>query len=218
MSTALRQPRMTRDEFFAWAQAQDIPHEFDGFQPVAMTGGTVNHSQITQNIQRALYTRLRGSGCRSLGPDAGVATVGDTVRYPDALVTCTKVPGTATLVPGVVVVFEVLSPTSGRTDRIDKVREYQAVLSIRRYVIVEHGSIGLTVLSRAGVDEDWRVTILTDGDVLRMPEIEIEIPVAELYENVDLPAVAGEDSRISKQGQGSALDPPGAGRPLDPAT
>jgi Uma2 family endonuclease len=194
MSTALRKPRMSREQFFAWAQTQDIPHEFDGFEPVAMTGGTVNHSQITQNIQRALYTRLRGSGCRPLGPDAGVATVGDTVRYPDALVTCTQVPGTATLVPGVVAVFEVLSPASGRTDRIDKVREYRAVPSIRRYVIVEHSSIGLTVLSRAGADEDWRATILTEGDVLRITELDIEIPVAEFYENVDLPPVASDDA------------------------
>ncbi len=116
MSTALRQPRMTREEFFAWAQVQNIRYEFDGFEPVAMTGGTANHSQITQNILVALRTRLRGSQCRPLGPDAGVATVGDAVRYPDALVTCAKVPGDARTIPGVVVVFEVLSPTSGRTD------------------------------------------------------------------------------------------------------
>lgn len=194
MNVALRKPRMTRDQFFAWAQTQDTRYEFDGFQPVAMTGGTVNHSQITQNIQRALYTRLRGSGCRPLGPDAGVATIGDTVRYPDALVTCTKVAGTATLVPGVVVVFEVLSPTSGRTDRIDKLLEYRAVTSIRRYVILEHSSVGLTVFDRDSAEENWRATALTADDVLRMPEIGIEIPVAELYENVDLPAIASDDS------------------------
>jgi len=124
MTIALRRPRMTREEFFSWAQAQDVRYEFDGVEPVAMTGGTVDHNQIGQNIQFALRMRLRSSACRPLGPDAGVATVGDTVRYPDALVTCAKVAGTAHLVPGVVVVFEVLSPSSGRTDRIEKVREY----------------------------------------------------------------------------------------------
>ena len=41
MSTALR---MTREEFFDWAQAQDIRYEFDGFAPVAMTGGNINDS------------------------------------------------------------------------------------------------------------------------------------------------------------------------------
>ncbi len=137
---------MTREEFLDWADAQDQRYEFDGFQPVAMTGGTRNHSHIAQNIYFALrYAELRGSGCEPLGPDAGVATIGDAVRYPDGLVTCTRGPGTDRVVPGVVVVFEVLSATSGRTDRIDKLLEYQAVPSIRRYVILEHTSVGLTV-------------------------------------------------------------------------
>jgi len=84
MNIAVRKPRMMLEAFFAWAQTQDIRYEFDGFEPVAMTDGTANHSQITQNILAALRSRLRGSDCRPLGPDAGVATEGGAVRYPDA--------------------------------------------------------------------------------------------------------------------------------------
>jgi Uma2 family endonuclease len=187
MRTALRKPRMTREEFFDWAQAQDIRYEFDGFEPVAMTGGNINHSQITQNVLVSLRTRLRGSNCRPLGPDAGVATVGDAVRYPDALVTCDKVRGRDLTVSGVVVVFEVLSPTSGRTDRIVKLREYRAVSTIRCYVILEYNSVGLTVFTRGREDQDWTARALTSEDTLQLPEIGIGIPVAEFYEDVDLP-------------------------------
>jgi Uma2 family endonuclease len=186
MSIARIDPCMTREEFLDWAAAQRERHEFDGFQPVAMTGGTVNHSHIVVNILSALRARLRGSSCRPLGPDAGVATIGDAVRYPASLVTCTRGPGTDRIVPGVVVVFEVLSPTSGRTDRIEKLREYQAVPSILRYVILEHTSIGLIVNSRSNGDDPWTATPLTQGEVLRMPEIGIEIPVAEFYEDTGL--------------------------------
>jgi len=84
------------------------------------------------------------------------------------------------------VVFEVLSSTSGRTDRIEKLREYQAVSSIRRYVILEHTSVGLVVHSRLNGEDAWTATAPTDGDVLAMPEIGIEIPVAEFYEATDL--------------------------------
>jgi hypothetical protein len=42
MNIALRRP-MTQEEFLAWAEAQEERYEFDGFQPVAMTGGTNNH-------------------------------------------------------------------------------------------------------------------------------------------------------------------------------
>ena len=186
MSIVRHVPHMTREEFLDWAAAQEIRYEFDGFQPVAMVGGTRNHSQISQNISFALRIRLRGTGCGPLGPDAGVATIGAAVRYPDALVTCTRGPGGDRVVPGVVVVFEVLSSTSGRTDRIEKVREYQAVPSIRRYVILESTSVGLTDHTRAQAGDPWTTTTLTDGDVLRMPEIGIEIPIAEFYEDTDL--------------------------------
>ena len=187
MNVALRKPVMTREQFFEWVQTQEGRYEFDGFQPVAMQGGSNNHSQTAQNIYFALRTRLKGSSCKPLGPDAGVATVGNAVRYPDALVTCSKIPGADYLVPGVVVVFEILSPTSGRNDRIVKLREYRAVPSIRRYVILEYLGIGLTVFERADADGHWTATALTGEDVLHMPEIGIEVPVAEFYEGVDLP-------------------------------
>ncbi len=176
---------MTRAEFFDWADAREGRYEFDGVQPVAMVGGTRNNGRIARNISMALQTRLRGGPCEVLGQDAGVATVGEAVRYPDALVTCAAGPGTDRVIPGVVVVFEVLSPSSGRNDRIVKLREYRAVPSIRRYVIAEYASVGLLVFERANGDGDWTATSLASGDILRMPEIGVEVPVEEFYEGVD---------------------------------
>ena len=190
MSVTLRVPTMTRDQFFDWASAQGGRYEFDGFEPVAMTGGNLNHNQIAFNIHVALRGRLGGTGCRPLGLDAGVATVGDTVRYPDGVVTCSPVNGISHLVPNPVVVFEVISPTSGHMDRIVKLREYAAVDSIRRYVIVESASAGLTVHERHAAGQRWTVTPATAEDLLPLPEIGIEIPVAELYEGVTFPASA----------------------------
>lgn len=192
MNIAVQQPIMTREEFFAWAEADGGRWEFDGFQPVAMTGGSVNHSRIAGNLYVALRSRLRGSPCSPLG-EAGLATIGDVVRYPDVLVTCTKVAGEARTVPGVVVVFEVLSPSSGQVDRIVKVREYKAVPSIRCYVILEHASVGLTVLRRQDADQDWIATTLAAEDVLRLPEIGIEIQISELYENVEFRQLPSDD-------------------------
>jgi Uma2 family endonuclease len=108
MNVALSKP-WTADQFLAWAARQEERYEFDGIRPVAMTGGTANHSRITTNIHAALRSRLRGTPCSYFGPDLGVRTAGDKVRYPDALITCAKFPGTEQIAPDVVVVFEVLS-------------------------------------------------------------------------------------------------------------
>jgi Uma2 family endonuclease len=186
MNVVRRTPRLTRDEFLNWAEAQRMRYEFDGFEPVAMTGGARDHSQICQNIYAALRLRLKGTGCVPLGPDAGIATIGDAVRYPDALVTCTKGPGTDRLVPGVVVVFEVLSPSRGRIDRIEKLLEYRSVPTILRYVMLEHASAAMTVHARAHGNDPWTTTALTGGEVLSIPEIGIDVPVEEFYEGTDL--------------------------------
>ena len=177
----------TQQEFFDWAETREERYEFDGFAPVAMTGGTLNHNTISLNILGALRQRLRGSACRPFGLDAAIVTANDAVRYPDAVVTCSKVDGPGRIVPDPVIVFEVLSPTTGRSDRIVKLREYHAVDSIRRYVIVESNGSGLTVLAKQTTGQ-WHATALTIADTLALPEINVEIPVAEFYLDVELPA------------------------------
>ena len=186
MSVALPKP-WTQEQFFTWAEAQEVPYEFDGFQPVAMTGGNAAHSVVMRGLHRALDARLRQGPCQRLGPDAGIETVNTAVRYPDALVTCSKFDLSDRTIPNVLVVFEVVSSASSRRDRIVKVREYAAVPSIRRYVILESTSVGLTVLERAAPDQVWQTTVLTNDDTLQMPEINIDIPVAEIYEGISFP-------------------------------
>jgi Uma2 family endonuclease len=188
MSMALQKP-WTREAFFAWAESQEGRYEFDGLRPVAMVGGTINHSQIVLNIHASLRERLRGTGCRPLCQDAGVATVGRAVRYPDAVVTCSKVDGLSRLLPEPVVIFEVLSESTGRTDRVTKVREYGAIPSLRRYVIVEAVSPGLLALERNDGAEHWTARPLAAEDTLVMPELGIEIPVSAFYEDVEFPTI-----------------------------
>jgi Uma2 family endonuclease len=82
-------------------------------------------------------------------------------------------------------VFEVLSTSTSRIDRIEQLREYQATPSIQRYVILEQDSIAATIYLKQ--DGAWTVSVLTGADLLTMPEIEAEIPLAEVYAEVDLP-------------------------------
>jgi Uma2 family endonuclease len=183
MNVALRKP-MSRDEFLHWAEAQEGRYEFDGVQPVAMVGGTNGHGVIASNLNGQLYLRLRGKTCRPMGAEGGgVATIGGKIRYPDALVTCSKVDRLDRLTPDPVIVFEVISPHSEREDRILKPAEYHAVSSIKRYVLVEQDFVGLTVYWRQH-DEPWSALTLADGHTLALPEIGIEIPVNDLYEGI----------------------------------
>jgi Uma2 family endonuclease len=181
MNVALRKP-MSLEAFLAWEERQELRHEFDGVQPVAMTGGTLAHATIQSNLAISVGGRLRGTPCRFLGNDIKVLTA-TTSRYPDGLVTCTRGANDSTVAPDPVVIFEVLSRTTSSVDHITKNREYAALPSVRRYVMLEQERIGATVFARSG--DDWVGHILADGGVLAMPEIGIEISLAELYDGLD---------------------------------
>ena len=180
MSAALKP--MTVGEFLAWEAHQDGRYEFDGFRPVAMTGGTIAHEVIGQNLRTELDIRLRGSRCTPLGPNTKISVAGR-IRYPDALVVCSPLDRKATVVEDPVVVFEVLSNSTAHIDHFEKLREYTAAASIRRYVIVEQDRIAATVFVRDG--DRMMVETVARGDTLTMPEIGVEIPVNDLYRGVE---------------------------------
>ncbi len=130
----------------------------------------------------ALRTRLRGNPCRFYGSDLKFQVAEGHVRYPDGMVVCSPVDRTATVVHDPIVVFEVLSPSTARDDRIVKAREYQATPSVQRYIMLEQDSVSATVYARSG--EMWTHDILVANSILALPEIGIDLPLAELYEGI----------------------------------
>ena len=63
---------MTLDEFLDWERRQELRYEFDGTRPVAMTGGTVEHSEIATSLVEALRRRSAGKPCRAFRGDLKV--------------------------------------------------------------------------------------------------------------------------------------------------
>jgi Uma2 family endonuclease len=189
MNIALRKP-MTVDQFLVWEERQELRHEFDGFQPLAMTGGTAAHSAIQRNLIVALGNGLRDSPCQPYGSELKIR-VAERIRYPEAFVVCTPVPPRAKVVTDPVVIFEVVSESSVTTDFVTKNAEYRATPSVQRYVVLQQTKAAAAVFWRKG--EDWVADLLAGDDaILRMPEIGIEIPLSEIYRRVEFEAEYGD--------------------------
>jgi Uma2 family endonuclease len=181
MNVAL-QKRMTLAEFLDWEGHQPLRYEFDGDQPIAMTGGTLAHALVQRNLAISVGGRLRGRPCQFVGNDLKVEVVGK-IRYPDGFVFCSTLPAQSTVVRDPVVIFEVLSDSTARSDLVTKNHEYAATPSVQRYVILSQDEVAGTMFERVG--SDWVGHLLAADAVLRMPEIGIEVPLAEFYEGVD---------------------------------
>jgi Uma2 family endonuclease len=181
MNLALRKP-MTLAEFLEWEERQPMRYEFDGVGPVAMTGGTAGHADVQRNLAIAIGGRLQGTPCRFYGSDLKFQVAEGHIRYPDGMVVCSLVDRNPTVIYDPVVVFEVLSPSTTRYDRIVKAREYQATPSVQRYVMLEQDGVGATVYARS--DGAWTHEILVADTNLALPEIGVSLPLAELYEGL----------------------------------
>jgi Uma2 family endonuclease len=167
---------LTVEEFLAWERSQPARYEFDGIQPVAMTGGTLAHVRTITRLASALVNRVQPP-CEAFGPELKVLTPGR-VRYPDASVVC----GAADDAGDVVVptaVFEVLPPSTALTDRRVKALEYASVAAIMVYVLLEADRPEVTVLRRSTA---WQAELIEGLDpTLALPEIGITVPLAAIY-------------------------------------
>lgn len=187
MNVALRST-MTLDDFLVWEAQQPERYEFDGFQPVAMNGGTVAHGTIGTNLIFELSLRLRGKQCRVYGPSLKILVAGR-VRYPDAFVACSPILNKATWLTEPVVVFEVLSESTAVVDQTVKNAEYRATASIKRYVMLSQESISAVIYERVG--DQWVGSLVTNpAAVLAMPELGIELPLAALYDGLTFDTLA----------------------------
>jgi Uma2 family endonuclease len=171
----------TLEEFLDWERQQEARWEFDGVGPVAMTGGTLRHSIIGSQVFLALSARLRPP-CRAFRGDVKVQVAENRIRYPDAVVSCTDpLPEGDDILPGPVVVFEVLSPSIAAVDRSVKAAEYAATPGIRVYVMLEQDAPRATMRRRGA--EGWTETAIEGEDAtIALPEIGITaLPLAECY-------------------------------------
>lgn len=183
--TALRKRLdMTVEEFIAWEELQDDRYEFLNGEITAMVGGTRNHSQIAGNIHVALAYRLRGTPCRAYQAGLKVVTA-SAVLYPDVFVTWSRMGGNDRIVAEPVVIFEVLSDSTARRDKVFENREYRSLDSVTQYVIVDQDFALVDSYLRTA--EGW----LHEGyswpdDVLPLPRLKLGLTLAEIYEDTEI--------------------------------
>ena len=120
-------PRFTPEEYFEWEELQEIRHEYFDGEVYAMTGGTLNHSEIAVNFGSLLKAHLRGGRCRLLNGDARVNIYNSNKYvYPDLSVTCNEQDRHKTkFISHPCLVAEVLSPDTEAYDRGDKFALYR---------------------------------------------------------------------------------------------
>src|SRR5208337_1062180 len=136
----LARPKMTVDEFLAWAEGREGRFELEDGEIISMSPQQVGHALVKMRVVNALAAAISRTSvnCQALPDGITVRVNRFTAFEPDALVHCGDLPALNALeVPNPVIVVEVLSPSSMRRDLTGKVAGYFKVESIRHYLIVD---------------------------------------------------------------------------------
>jgi Uma2 family endonuclease len=174
----------TAEAFVAWVDGQPNKYEMAAGRLVMMAGASNPHVTIALNTAVALRARLRGGPCRPYGSDFMVEIGPRDRYYPDVSVVCGE---TRDFTDRPVLVVEVLSEGTERFDRKVKLPAYLGKVDLA-YVLFLAQSEARAWLWRPGrdnADEPREITGLAARIVL--PELGIELAMAELYEDVTLP-------------------------------
>jgi Uma2 family endonuclease len=136
----LAKPKMTVDEFLAWAEENPGRYELSEGEVYAMSPERLEHAHTKFAMQSALAAAIRKAGvpCRMV-PDGATVRVSERTAYePDALVYCgPEKPGHAIEVPDPIIVVEVLSPGTRHIDNAAKLTGYFALPSVFHYLIAD---------------------------------------------------------------------------------
>lgn len=171
--------------FLDWVERQPERFELVAGRLVLMAGGSTPHNDLQMNLHAALVSRLRGKPCRANGSDLAIRIDARTDQFPDASVTCG--PRGPNFTDDAVVVLEILSPSTEAQDRGAKRRDYQRLPGLRHYVLLAQDGVRAEMLSRT--PEGWLLTEVEGPDAeLRLEAIGISLPLAELYQDVELAA------------------------------
>lgn len=179
--------RFTEAEYLALEAVSDTKHEFVNGAIVGMAGATAAHNALCANLIAALVAIVRGRGCVVLTSDqrVHVPTTG-LYSYPDVTVACGERRYTAEKPPSLLnpdLIVEVTSATTEDFDRGSKFVHYQAIGSLREYVVVSHREHRVDVYRRGDFGQ-WIYAAFRANDTFEA--VGGSVSVADLYEGIDL--------------------------------
>ena len=184
--------KLTVEEYLALDRAAERKSEFFYGEMFAMSGVSMPHARLQTNLTAELFAALRGADCEVFGSDLRVRVSKDMYVYPDVAIVCgTPILGDQQhqdILLNPIVLFEVLSPTTETYDRGLKFQNYRTIESLKEYILVDQAKVRVEQYFLQP-DNTWSLRDYKSLDgQLEMPSIDVSIPLARIYDRVELPA------------------------------
>lgn len=184
---------MSEEEFHELERLNpDYRYEYINGRVYMMSGGTVEHDLIVDNVRAVLRSRLRSSPCNTFGENVqvqlGIKRSGKPhFVYPDTTVSCVAedIREGNTLVESPKLVVEVLSPGTETKDRGVKFRAYQKCSTIQEIVFINQYAPHVENWQRDEQDTTlWHSRHYDRRETVQFASIHIHVAIEELYQDL----------------------------------
>jgi Uma2 family endonuclease len=184
MAQTSSRKKLTAQEYINGELASNIRHEFLGGDVYAMVGASANHNLICINIVSALHRHLSKGPCQVFMADMKVRlhiAFDEYFYYPDILVSCRPDDRATYYKEHPVVLIEVLSESTERLDRREKLFAYQHIKSLEEYVLIGQSQREITVFRRS---VDWGSHVVPLDEKLEFRSLDFRIAFDDIYAGV----------------------------------
>jgi Uma2 family endonuclease len=195
MSAVVKRDLISVRDYLQSELESPIKHEYLDGVIYAMAGARNVHGIIAVNTITALRVRLRRRRCRPYNSDTKIRIrLPRRVRfyYPDASVVCRPNKPHDSYQDKPVVIAEVLSNSTRRIDEVEKKEFYLTIPTLGVYLLIEQDSPAVVAYRRRN-GEFVREVYRGLNAVIPLPEIGTELPLAEIFEDVEFAPEPEED-------------------------
>lgn len=182
---AAMKPFISPQEYLEGELRSDVRHEYVDGQVYAMVGASRAHGRIVAALGYALMPKAREKGCQLFLSDMKVRLdfAGQEVYYyPDVVLVCDPADTATYYTERPCLIVEVLSESTERIDRREKLLAYQKLPSLEAYLLVAQDARRVEVFRRS---TGWRHELHTEG-AIDLPCLGSALTLDDVYLDVGL--------------------------------
>ncbi len=182
--TARKLTHISAAEYLATENDGTWRHEFINGVMFAMAGASERHNVIRSRLTATLLGHV-AQGCRVFDAEMKLHikdNADERYYYPDVFVSCDPNDRDPYSRNTAVLVVEVLSPSTERTDRFEKFTAYKCIPSLLEYGLLTQDAMELELFRRR---TDWQREFYQRDNTVTFESVGLTLNVSQLYRNVD---------------------------------
>jgi Uma2 family endonuclease len=186
MALAKLKNRIGIEEYIEGEEVSEIRHEYIYGEVYAMAGTSDRHNRIAMNIGYKIDNHLGNSRCEAFIESVKLKADAATFYYPDVMVACDETPESVYYREEPILLVEVLSPSTARTDRHEKLTVYKNIPSLQEYLIVWQDKIYIELHQRQA-DNLWQTFVFDETQIdeeIELISVDMKMRVDEIYRRV----------------------------------